>query len=150
EAVTNSVTETANAIEEMTRSVKGFQGNTEEIATAAEQTSSSITKMAASIEQVSAAAENLASSVEEVVASMEQLAKSVESVRRNSERITEEAAVAVTASTQLDRSIKSVGGMTKQAKDVSGRMAREAEDGGATVQRSIQGLSRIRESMDQS
>jgi methyl-accepting chemotaxis protein len=51
---------------------------------------------------------------------------------------------------QLDQSIRSVVSLTKQAKDVSARVTRETEEGGATVQRSIQGLSRIRESITQS
>jgi methyl-accepting chemotaxis protein len=40
--------------------------------------------------------------------------------------------------------------MTQQAKDTSTRVVREAEEGGATVQKSISALSRVRDSMSQS
>ena len=57
---------------------------------------------------------------------------------------------AATASAQLDRSIRSVVALTRQGKDLTSRLARDAEEGGATVQRSMQGLGRIRESITQS
>ena len=49
-----------------------------------------------------------------------------------------------------DRSIQSVAALSKQADEVTRRVARDAEDGGATVQRSIQGIGRLRDSMAQS
>jgi methyl-accepting chemotaxis protein len=51
---------------------------------------------------------------------------------------------------QLDRSIQSVASFAKQADEVTRRVSRDAEDGGATVQRSIQGIGRLRDSMVQS
>src|SRR5206468_7902034 len=69
---------------------------------------------------------------------------------KNADRITEEATAAATAGAQLDRSIRSVVSVSQQARETSARVAREAEEGGATVQRSIQGLTRVRESMTRS
>src|SRR5882762_3598659 len=107
-------------------------------------------KMATSIEEVAATAENLSASADEIVASMEETSKSVEGVAKNADRITEEATAAATAGAQLDRSIRSVVSVSQQARETGARVAREAEEGGATVQRSIQGLTRVRDSMGQS
>src|ERR1044072_470351 len=50
----------------------------------------------------------------------------------------------------MDRSLRSVAAMTKHAEEVAGRVSREAEQGGAAAQKSIQGLGRVRASMEQS
>ena len=50
----------------------------------------------------------------------------------------------------MDRSIQSVAALARQGDEVTRRVARDAEEGGATVQRSIQGIGRLRESMVQS
>jgi methyl-accepting chemotaxis protein len=50
----------------------------------------------------------------------------------------------------MERSIQSVASMAKQADEVTRRAARDAEEGGATIQRSIHGISRMRDSMAQS
>ena len=47
---------------------------------------------------------------------------------------------AATSATQLDRSIQSVAALARQGDEVTRRVARDAEEGGATVQRSIQGI----------
>src|SRR5262249_60699829 len=51
---------------------------------------------------------------------------------------------------ELERSIQSAAALSKQADDVTRRVSRDAEDGGTTVQRSIQGIGRLRDSMGQS
>ena len=50
----------------------------------------------------------------------------------------------------MDRSLRSVAAMTKHAEEVAGRVSREAEQGGAAAQKSIQGMGRVRASMEQS
>ena len=55
-----------------------------------------------------------------------------------------------TSATQLDRSIQSIAALARQGDEVTRRVSRDAEDGGATIQRSIQGIGRLRESMLQS
>jgi methyl-accepting chemotaxis protein len=98
----------------------------------------------------SAPSRNLATAVDENAASIEQLSRSVQSIAASGRAINDAAASAATSATQLDRSIQSVAALSKQADEVTRRVAREAEDGGATVQRSIQGIGRLRDSMMQS
>ena len=50
----------------------------------------------------------------------------------------------------MDRSLRSVAAMTKHAEEVASRVSREAEQGGAAAQKSIQGIGRVRDSMAQS
>ena len=150
ENLNSSIAETAAAIEEVSRSITGVSNNATDLAAAAEETSSAISEMAASVEEVGAVAENLATAVDENAASIEQMSRSVQSVAASGRAISDAAASAATSATQLDRSIQSVASLSKQADEVTRRVARDAEDGGATVQRSIQGIGRLRDSMAQS
>src|SRR5215203_4861329 len=50
----------------------------------------------------------------------------------------------------MQRSSESVASLARRADEATGRALRDAEEGGITVQRSIQGISRMRESMVQS
>ena len=50
----------------------------------------------------------------------------------------------------MERSVQAVSTLARQADEVTRRVSRDAEEGGATIQRSIQGIARMRESMAQS
>ena len=78
------------------------------------------------------------------------MARSVDSVAQNGRHISEAATGAATSAAQMERSIRAVAALGKQAVDVTARVARDAEDGGTVIQRSIQGIGRVRESMAQS
>ena len=54
------------------------------------------------------------------------------------------------SATQLARTSQSVASLAKDADEATRRASRDAEEGGASVQRSIQGFSRVRESVAQS
>src|SRR4029453_16979950 len=142
--------EAAASNEEISRSIEGVAANATDLAAASEETSSSINEMAASIEEVGAMSENLATAVEQNAAAIEEMSRSVQSVATSGRTISDTAANAATSAVQLDRSIQSVAAFAKQADEVTRRVARDAEDGGATVQRSIQGIGRLRDSMAQS
>ena len=151
EALNSAVNETAAAVEEISRSIEGVAANATDLAAASEETSSSINEMAASIEEVGAMTDSLATAVEQNSTSIEEMSRSIQSVAANGRMISDTAAnAAASASVQLDRSIQSVASFARQADEVTRRVARDAEDGGATVQRSIQGIGRLRDSMMQS
>lgn len=150
DALTSCVEETAAAAEEMARSIQGVATNASDLTAAAEESASSMNEMASSIEEVSATAENLAGIIVQVATSIEQTARSVEGVAVNAGKITDAAGIAATSSGQLDRSIRSVASLAKQADEISRRAGREAEEGGALIEKSIQGFSRVSESMNDS
>ena len=81
---------------------------------------------------------------------MQQTARSVESVARNAESIAGAVESAATSATQLDRSMRSVASLTGEANEISRRAARDAEEGGTAVQRSMEGMGRVRSAMVES
>ena len=146
----SSVNETAAAIEEMTRSIQGVATNADDLAAAAEETSSAINETAASIEEVTAMVDSLTATIEQNSASTEQMARSVQSVARSGQQISDAAAGAATSATQLDRASQSVAGLAKEADEITRRASLDAKEGGASVQRSIQGFARVKDAMAQS
>jgi methyl-accepting chemotaxis protein len=78
------------------------------------------------------------------------MSRSVSGVAQSSTRISDLARDASVSAVEMERSIQSVATLAKSAEEVTRRVSRDAEEGGATVQRSIQGISRMRESMAQS
>src|SRR6185503_5352878 len=107
-------------------------------------------EMAASIEEVGAMTESLGAAVDQNSASIEQMSRSIQAVAENGRRITETATGAASTALQMDRSSQAVAALARQGDEITRRVAREAEEGGAVVQRSIQGIGRLRDSMMQS
>ena len=150
ESLTASVNETGAAVEQLAGSVREVSASADDLAASAEETSSSINEIAASIEEVGAMTERLATAVEQNSTAIEQMSKSVSGVAQNGSRIADAARDASVSATQMERSIASVSSLARSADDVSRRVSRDAEEGGNSLQRSIQGISRMRESMVQS
>src|SRR5205085_1115759 len=61
-----------------------------------------------------------------------------------------EANTAASGAAQMDRSARSVVLLTKAATETTGRVARDAQESGASVEKSIQSLARIREAISRS
>jgi methyl-accepting chemotaxis protein len=78
------------------------------------------------------------------------MSRSVQAVAQSGRRITEAAGDAATSATEMERASQSVAGLARKADDVTVRATREAEEGAAVVQKSIAGISRLRESLVQS
>src|SRR5687768_11193505 len=133
----------------MSRSINSVTKNSEDLTVASEQTSSSINEMAASIEEVGGMTDSLAAAVEETATSIEQMARSIQGVAQNSEKITQLASDAATSATQMDRASRSVNDLVRRTEEVSVRISRQAEEGGQTIQKSIEGVSRISSAMSE-
>src|SRR6185436_19427938 len=93
---------------------------------------------------------SLAATIEETGAATEELARSVQSVAQSGQRIRDAANTAVTSATELERAGQSLATLAKQADEITHRSSRDAEEGGVSVQRAIQGFGRVRESVSQS
>ncbi len=150
ESLASSVNETAASLEEMTRSIQGVAASADDLAATAEQSSSSIGETAASIEEVTAMTESLAATIEQTAAAGEELSRSVQSVAQNGQRISEAAGAAATTATELERAGQSLAALAKSADEITRRSSRDAEEGGVSVQRAIQGFGRVRTSVAQS
>src|SRR4029077_21225667 len=68
----------------------------------------------------------------------------------NALKITDEATIAASSAAQMDRSARSVASLTKSATETAARVARDAEESGAAVQKSILSLAHIREAISRS
>ena len=77
------------------------------------------------------------------------MARSVQSVAQSGRQIAEAATTAATA-TQMERSIESVASLASRADALTRRVSADAQEGGGAVERSIQGIGRLRDSMAQS
>src|SRR6185369_8637073 len=108
-----------------------------------------INEMAASIEEVGAMTESLGAAVNQNSTSIEQMSRSIQAVAENGRRITDTATGASSTALQMDRSSQAVAALARQGDEITRRVARDAEEGGAVVQRSIQGIGRLRDSMVQ-
>ncbi len=94
--------------------------------------------------------ESLATAVEQNATSIEEMSRSVQAVAANGRRITEIAMGAASSATEMERSTEAVANMARRADEVTTRAARDAQEGGETIQRSIQGIGRLRDAMGQS
>jgi methyl-accepting chemotaxis protein len=88
--------------------------------------------------------------VELVANGIQQMARSIQAVADNSEKITESAAAAATSTAALNQSIKSVAGLAKQTDEAARHVVHDAEQGGAAVQKTIEGFGKVRDSILQS
>ena len=95
--------------------------------------------------------ESLATAVEQNSTAIEQMSRSVQSVAANGAPISD-AATNASRQRRPARSLDPVGRRRSPSRPTKSRggSSRDAEDGGATVQRSIQGIGRLRDSMLQS
>src|SRR6185436_5085630 len=93
---------------------------------------------------------SLAATIEETGAATEELARSVQSVAQSGQRIRDAANTAATTAMQLERTGQSLAMLAKQADEITHRSSRDAEEGGVSVQRAIQGFGRVRTSVAES
>jgi methyl-accepting chemotaxis protein len=78
------------------------------------------------------------------------MSRSIQSVAQNGETIRQVAADAAANTTQLEAASRSVNGLVKRTEEITQRVARQAEEGGETIQQSIQGIARVSGAMAQS
>jgi len=78
------------------------------------------------------------------------MARSVQSVAQNRRQISSAASSAAAAANQVERSIEAVASLAGRADTLTRRVATDAQEGGSAVERSIQGIGRLREAMTQS
>jgi methyl-accepting chemotaxis protein len=168
--------ETSTSMEEMAASIQTVAGNAQSLASYVEETSSSITEMGASIEQVAKSSGVLAGTVTEAASTIEQMTVSIDQVARNLEHLAstvtetsgtvEEMATfiaqvarnAESLSTAAQRTSHTVSDMASAVSEVAkiadeaDRISQKASDdartGDEAVGRTIDGMKRISETME--
>jgi methyl-accepting chemotaxis protein len=168
--------ETSTSMEEMAASIQTVAGNAQSLASYVEETSSSITEMGASIEQVAKSSGVLAGTVTEAASTIEQMTVSIDQVARNLEHLAgtvtetsgtvEEMATFIaqvarnaeslsmaaqrTSHTVSDMAsaVSEVAKIADEADRISRRASEDARTGDEAVGRTIDGMKRISETME--
>ncbi|OGQ90249.1 MAG: hypothetical protein A2289_20110 [Deltaproteobacteria bacterium RIFOXYA12_FULL_58_15] len=121
------------------RSIEGLSRSSEE-------TSSSILEMVAINNEVSENIHNLALSVQETTTAIEEMTFSVKEVARNIEDLSTAAEETAASMNQMDVSISQVETNANETSRLSETVTSDAETGVAAINRTIQGIDRIKES----
>jgi len=168
--------ETSTSMEEMAASIQTVAGNSQSLATHVEETSSSITEMGASIEEVARSSATLASTVAEASATIEQMTVSIDqmarglenlagtvtetsatveemttfiaSVARNAESLSAAAQRTNHTVTEMAGAVNDVAKIAEEADRISQRSYEDARTGDEAVARTVEGMKRISDTME--
>ncbi len=142
------VEETSSSMVEMLASLKGIAENVEVLYQSAEESSSSIMEMAATNDEVAENVTAMSSSVEETVGAVEQMTARIKEVAENLFNLhasTEQTSVAMGA---MDISISQVETNAYETARLSEQASKDAESGMERIQRTLQGINKIKESSE--
>jgi methyl-accepting chemotaxis protein len=142
--------ETSDQMGEMLRRLHGIAGNVEVLDRSAEESTESIVQMAAASDEVVQSIRELAESVEETGTSIERMTFSVKDVAENVEQLSESAAETSASMNEMDVSISEVEGHANETARLSEQVQSEAEVGVGALQKTLQGIDRIKESSEAS
>ena len=148
DSMARSVVETIASVEEMTQSIRRINENVTALLAASEDASASILQMNANINEVSESADELSALVTESVSSIEQILESIGGVEANTRTLAEaarETRETIASSATQARTVEAVSVRTRDTMDA---MARDAGLGQEAVQRTSEGMERIREVFD--
>jgi methyl-accepting chemotaxis protein len=146
-----AIDKTSSSMEEMNASMKEIAEGVGVLSSAAEASASSILQMTASISEVANNTVNLSSSVEDTSSSIIEMSASIKQVAQNSEVLSSAAEETALAANEINASIKEVENRSKEAAVVSERAASDAQEIGAvTIKKTIQGMNKIRETVEAS
>ena len=144
----SAISKASSSIDEMNASVKEIAGNTTKLSYKAEEVASTTLQMAASIDEVARIAEELSYTVDEVTSSITEMTASVKEITEHVSQLstsTEETSASVS---EINASIKEVEGNI----NISGRLAEatasDAASGMEAVNKTIDGMKRIKETVD--
>jgi len=168
--------ETSTSMEEMAASIQTVAGNAQSLATHVEETSSSITEMGASIEEVAKSSATLAATVAEASATIEEMTVSIDQMARNLEvlaqtvseasatieemtssieAVARNAEVMNTASARASQTVSEMAGavndvakIAEEADRISQRAQDDARTGDEAVQKTVQGMKTISDTME--
>ena len=144
-----SVDETSTSMEEMIASLKGIAENVEVLAQSAEESSSSILEMAATNDEVAENIQALAASVEETTSAIEQMTYSIKQVAKNIEDLSATAEETSSSMNEMDISIGQVEMNANETAKLSELVSQDADTGVVALQKTIDGIDKIKESSKQ-
>ncbi|MDH3972792.1 MAG: methyl-accepting chemotaxis protein [Deltaproteobacteria bacterium] len=141
---------TSSSIDQMKANFSEIATNIDNLSSTTEEASSSILEMAASIDEVANIAEDFSSSVDEVSASVEEMSVTIKEVAGTAEELSVSADSTVASIGQISASIKEVERSAKDSSAVAQDAAADAEKGMAAVEKTIEGMNKIKLSVNES
>lgn len=142
---------TSTSIEEMNASVKNIAENIDSLSASAVTTSSSIGEMSAAINQVASSTTALSSSVEDTTSSILQMSASIKQVAENVGMLSSSSQEITTSISEMNLSIKEVGSHAKESAVLTEKVSQDAAELGVeAIEKTIEGMERIKKSVDQS
>lgn len=144
-----SIEEASGHIKEMNLALKETKEMTDSLAKSAADSSASIAEMTATIGSVDESMETLIESVRETNASIEDIVASIAEVSANVKKLITEAHDTSAAMQEIDGSIKQVESNSRETTALSEKVGQDAERGRESVQKTIAGINKIRESSQQ-
>ncbi|MFC1851052.1 methyl-accepting chemotaxis protein [candidate division CSSED10-310 bacterium] len=140
---TTSTEKSTTLVEQMVVSIREISQGVENLTLSAENNSSSILEMATSIQEVASHTESLSAAVDETSSSIEEMTASIQQVAENVHALSSSMQVTASSINQIDVSIKQVEENAKESSRVSDQVARDAEMGMGSVEKTIDGMNRI-------
>ncbi len=139
----------SSSIDEMTTSFGDTSTNIDELSSTTEEASSSILEMAASIDEVANIAEEVSSSVDDASSSVEEMFITIKEVAGISEELSLSADSTVASISEISASIKEVERAAKDTVGVAQETSSDAEQGMMAVEKTIEGMNKIRLSVNE-
>ena len=146
--IQSQVTETSRSMAEALGTHQEVSANVEALQRTAEESSSRITEIARRSEEVAEGVEQMAASVQETTASIDEMTRSILDVSRAIEELggsTEETSFSIK---QMDVSIGQVETNANETARLSEQVSAEAASGVQSLQKTLAGIDRIRESSE--
>jgi methyl-accepting chemotaxis protein len=144
-----TATSGAARLDELVRALPPLSSTAGRLGGAIEQHAVAVRVMAAGMDGIAAAAESLNLAVDEAAANIEQIAASIQQVAASTGRLSGSMDEAVSAISRIEGSIRQVEQDTRQASHLSQQVSQEAVRGGVAVRKTIEGMRRIRRSVQQ-
>lgn len=144
-----SVEDMSRYIKDMSAALKETKEMTDSLAVSAVESSTSITEMGATINEVDSSMEILNQAVRETTLSIEEIGSSIAEISANVNRLTSAANETATSMLEIDSSVKQVEGNSRETTALSEKVMHDAERGRESVQKTISGITKIRESSQQ-
>lgn len=141
-----SVQEVSRSIDERAKFHKELSENLDGLSHSAEESSSSILEMVAINNEVRENIHNLALSVQETTTAIEEMTFSSKEVAKNIEELSTAAEETAASMNQMDVSISQVETNANETSKLSETVTKDAEIGVAAINRTIDGIDKIKES----
>ncbi len=148
EIQSHTTEETFITLRGMGTSIEEVAGNMEKLSSVAKEMSSSILKMTDSISEVSGNAVHLSNTVENTSESVEEMLSSIERIDSNLQALSESTHQTASSLNQINASIQEIEKTTQEAVHLSEQTAADSNEGRTAVMATMEGMEKIRESMD--